>query len=447
MTRGAGGSPTGPAATLGRIWAVARLTLKEAVRRKVFILLLLFGVAIVSSAAFFPAIDAEGRLRLIEIWSVRAALFFSVIVSIFLAGFSLPSDFETRRVYTLVTKPLRKVTLFLGKFLGFFLLLVAFLGLMAAISVAYIRLVSSLSDEFPPLKADPRYPASRFTAAGPHHPFEEAGRIGVLGFEGGSLVWQFRGLRRDLFGDRLKVRLRANLMRIGSAYALEGDVVVRAVNPETRFESRAEMPPLQTNRETFIEFDGRAMSDAGAVDIVLAGGEPALGVDADAGSVVLYGSPWNFDVNYFKGMMLVLFQSVLVMSATLAVSTRFSAPVSIFLGLAIYVVGVMWGHVHEGAVEIDLQLKQFRAQLAQGQATARPPEDLPPWLLEGSVWGSRLVLGAIPDFSRYSFGDLLLTDHAVMARDLAGGFLSMASRVAVFLVLGLLLITTRDFAA
>jgi hypothetical protein len=52
----------------------------EAVRRKAFVLLLFFGAAIVSSATFFPAIDAESRLRLIEVWSVRASLLFAVIV-------------------------------------------------------------------------------------------------------------------------------------------------------------------------------------------------------------------------------------------------------------------------------------------------------------------------------------------------------------------------------
>ena len=44
--------------SLGGLWAVARLTLLEASRRKVFIILLLFMGAILSSMAFFPSVEA-----------------------------------------------------------------------------------------------------------------------------------------------------------------------------------------------------------------------------------------------------------------------------------------------------------------------------------------------------------------------------------------------------
>ena len=53
---------------LGRIWAIAQMTLLEARRRKVFTILLLFGVALLSSVLFFPSVDdMDSRLRLIEL--------------------------------------------------------------------------------------------------------------------------------------------------------------------------------------------------------------------------------------------------------------------------------------------------------------------------------------------------------------------------------------------
>ena len=44
---------------LGRIWAIATMTLLEARRRKVFTILLLFGVALLSSVLFFPSVDRK----------------------------------------------------------------------------------------------------------------------------------------------------------------------------------------------------------------------------------------------------------------------------------------------------------------------------------------------------------------------------------------------------
>ncbi len=444
----------GPAATLGRLWAVARLTLTEAVRRRVFVLLLIFGAAIVSSATFFPAIDATARLRLIEVWSVRAALLFSVIVSIFLAGFSLPGDFETRRVYTLVTKPIHRMTVFGGKFLGFFLLLAVFLFSMAVLSVVYIRVVSLLSKDFPELKAEPRFFAEHIRGLGRPNddwmPFGESGRYGAR--NKGSLAWSFRGLSRSDFGPgehpRMRVQVKANLGRIGQQFALEGAVVVRAVNPQTRVRAEQRVDTFHTNQETPVEFDAALIGDDGELEIEVAPGEPDLLVDADKQGIVIFGASRNFEINFLKGMLLVLFQSTVVMAITLMGSTRFTAPVAIVLGIKLYVIGMMWGHIAEGVRDIDVQMEQYRIAMAQGRPQqARTPEDIPPWLLKVSTAVSKITLKAVPDFGQFNFSDYLLNDHAVMAADLGGGFAAMVVRVAVLVGLGLLFMLTRDFAS
>jgi len=443
-------SAAGPAATLGRLWAVARLTLMEAVRRRVFVLLLIFGAAIVSSATFFPAIDATARLRLIEVWSVRAALLFSVIVSIFLAGFSLPGDFETRRVYTLVTKPVHRMTVFGGKFLGFFMLLAVFLLSMAVLSVAYIRVVSLLSKDFPELKAEPRFFAEEVRGLGrPNDDFMKFGDSGRFGARNkGSLAWTFRGLSRSDFGPTMRVQVKANLGRTGQQFALEGAIVVRAINAQTRARAEQRVDTFHTNQETPVEFDAALIGEEGELEIEVAPGEPDLLVDADRQGAVIFGASRNFEINFLKGMLLVLFQSTVVMAITLAGSTRFTAPVAIVLGIKLYLVGMMWGHIAEGVRDIDVQMEQYRIQMAQGRPQqARTPEDLPPWLLKVSTAVSKVTLKAVPDFGQFNFSDYLLNDHAVMAADLAGGFAAMMIRVAVLVGIGLLLMLSRDFAS
>jgi hypothetical protein len=152
---------------LGRIWAISKMTLLEARRRKVFTILLLFGVALLSSILFFPSVDdMDSRLRLIEVWSLRASALFTAIVGLFLAGFSLPTDFEQKRIYMIVTKPVSKSFVFLGRYAGYVLLLAVFIGSMGLITILFLRTVSLFSGEKFKLAAYPRVSAENLSHAG-----------------------------------------------------------------------------------------------------------------------------------------------------------------------------------------------------------------------------------------------------------------------------------------
>ena len=131
------------ASAAGQLWAVALLTLREASRRKVFTILIIFTAILLSSAFFFPAVDAKAQLRLIQLWSLRATTLFTAIIAIFVAAFSIPSDMEERRVYTLLTKPVSKIVFFLGRVSGFAIILAIFMAIMAMVSVLYIRTTSA----------------------------------------------------------------------------------------------------------------------------------------------------------------------------------------------------------------------------------------------------------------------------------------------------------------
>lgn len=177
-------------ATLGRLWAVASLTLKEAVRRKAFLVLLLFAVALLSSTTFFSSVDPVSKLRLIEVWSLRATIFFAAIAAIFLGSASLPGDYEAKRIYVLASKPISKITFLLGKYLGFLLMLAIFLLVMGAISVAYIRIVKATGGpDVPELRARPRVAPTGFEGIGIYEPIGTGVR--VSGADSGRFVAVF----------------------------------------------------------------------------------------------------------------------------------------------------------------------------------------------------------------------------------------------------------------
>ena len=436
-------SATGPAATLGRLWAVAALTFLEAVRRKVFLIVVIVGAAIVSSAAFLPSVDPEGRLRLVEIWSIRTVTVFCSLGAIFLAGFSLPGDFEHRRIYTLVTKPIHKGTLFLGKFLGFFLLMAVFLAIMGVITLGYLKVIAAVSPDFPEARVYPRH----FAAAmfGPLEEKEKGGK-GIRADQPGFLEFEFRDLPAGRFPEKVHARGRLNLNRFPDMqFRLVAEVQVVTVNPKTRDE-HSQVIRFKTNSPIDFEIPGRLVSDEGGlllrmrpdvheVDLLIGAWPEQMSIRSD---------PVSFDVNFMKGMILVLLQSSLVLLATLSASTFVSAPVSILLGICLFLTGTAWSFVTESLETVDLRLRDIEKRQKEGGPTQA--EEIPPWMLRVSGVMSRAVLEAVPDFDAYDFGTRLLTDTSVSARDLGRALAAFAPRAAILLLIGLVLISFRDFA-
>lgn len=424
-----------------QLWAIATMTLLEARRRKVFAVLILFALALLSSAAFFPSVGPEGRLRLIEIWAMRAAGLFTAIVALFLAGFSLPGDFEQKRVFLVVTKPVPKGLIFLGRFAGFALLLAIFAATLGAVTVAFLRLVSWTSGgDFPPLVAYPRERAAAFGHERGVPLPEDPGTVAAAAPEEGSLIWTFRGLRRADFPDRLRVEARLTIGSPQDPYRAAGVLAVRARAASGRTEEIRF--PANTSEERSFTLPADLVEPEGTLELAFRPADPDGLIAGHARSVVLYRKPSSFELNFARGMILVLLQSLVVLAVTLAASTWVSAPLSILLGILVYLVGSAHGFIREAARDVEFTVRQ-----APGQEAAPRPGglDLPPWIMKTSASLSRAVLALVPDFAHFDFARWLLKDHAVSGRDLAEAAGRAAPPVLVLALLGTALLYFRDF--
>ena len=469
-----GSEAAGPAATLTRPWAVATLTFKEAIRRKIFLIVIFFAVALVGSAAFLPAMGGDSKLRLIEVWSVRAAFVFSLILAVFFAGFSITGDVETRRIYTLVSKPIHKVTLFFGKFLGFVLMIAAFLGSTGVITVIYLRVVAATTKDFPALRVEPRFtPELRVTKGAYWNKELHLGK--VIGGEVGTLLWEGRGLDRSAFEPDVKAKLKVDLGRLGQPYEIEGQVRIVVRNPSTNAEfvvmlrdkEGKPIEKVQTNHVTEFSFTRDLIDETGAVDIVLTTEDPGLTVIAKGEAAIvgatsprsmqLYGRSELFELTYFKGLILVLFQSMVVLAVTLSTSAFLTAPVSILFGVMVFMLGWFWGFMSDSVRDVDDELKVFRQRQAEHEKAGSheghdhgdhgPQHVAPPWMMQVSSFVSKAVLTLVPNFDLFNMSDYLLKDLAVMKRDLFQGFLAMVPRVAAMLLIGVIAMWLRDFSA
>ena len=430
---------------IGRIWAIASMTLIEARRRKVFTILLLFGIALLSSVLFFPSVEMESRLRLIEVWALRASALFTAIVGLFLAGFSLPQDFENKRIYMVVTKPVSKSFVFLGKYVGYVLLLALFIGTMGVITVAFLRTVKLFSGEkFPALVAYPRVPADGLAHPGgealEHEEGKDEAEAAVEFGPERSLVWTFRGLRRSSFDDTVRVQARLIFGAKNDQYRSSGSVqyAVRGRRGEAPHTGKLDM---NTNEEREFTFPAALIGDDGSLAVEIRAGD-SDGIIAGARPwVVLYEKSMLFELAFLRGLVLILFQSMVVLSITLMSSTFLSAPLSILLGILLYMVGSVYGYIRDGTREIDHSLAEIRTSKEKKQT----PQDIPVGLLWFSAELSKGVLKVTPDFDHFDFSVWLLRDHAVSWGELgvAGG--KALPPILVLVALGTLVMAFKDF--
>jgi hypothetical protein len=120
-----------------RIYALAKLSFKEALRRRVLYafsaLLLVF-----LFATWFVPYKPEDQVRIyvqVLYWAMTPLLLFTAA---FLAGFSIPTDIRQLTIHTVVTKPVEKFEIVLGRFLGFMALMTLVLAVMTALSLGYV---------------------------------------------------------------------------------------------------------------------------------------------------------------------------------------------------------------------------------------------------------------------------------------------------------------------
>jgi ABC-type transport system involved in multi-copper enzyme maturation permease subunit len=120
-----------------RIWALAKLSFKEAVRNRVLygfsaiLLVFLFG-------SWFIPYKPEYQVRSyvgVVYWMMKVLL---LVTAIIVAAFSIPTDIRRQTIHTIVTKPVERFEIVLGRFFGFTALMTLVLLLMTSVSVIYV---------------------------------------------------------------------------------------------------------------------------------------------------------------------------------------------------------------------------------------------------------------------------------------------------------------------
>ena len=138
--------------SLSRVWAIAETTFTEAVRQKVYNILIVFALIVIASASFFSQFGTEEQLKFMKDFCLGAVSVFGTMIAIIGTALLLPSEVENRTIYTILSKPVRRFEFLLGKYMGSVLLIFVSLLLMsimfgAALAFKEQRMVSALHQQ------------------------------------------------------------------------------------------------------------------------------------------------------------------------------------------------------------------------------------------------------------------------------------------------------------
>jgi ABC-type transport system involved in multi-copper enzyme maturation permease subunit len=114
-----------------RVLAVAGNTFLEAVRQKVFAVLLLFGLVMVGGANYFTEFSYQEQFKFLKDLGYASIGLTGLLIGLLGAAQLIPGEIERRTILTALCRPLRRWEFIWGKYLGLLFLLFVMVGIMS----------------------------------------------------------------------------------------------------------------------------------------------------------------------------------------------------------------------------------------------------------------------------------------------------------------------------
>ncbi|WP_437192426.1 ABC transporter permease [Planctomicrobium sp. SH527] len=121
-----------------RILAIAILTFKEAQRRKAFMIGVLFVFLFMFAGWFLGSSSSDRIAKPFIIFVMTAMSFLLIVMALLVACWGIPADIKARSLHTVVTKPVRRSEIVLGRMLGYASVLTLILAVTATFGYFWI---------------------------------------------------------------------------------------------------------------------------------------------------------------------------------------------------------------------------------------------------------------------------------------------------------------------
>ena len=362
-----------------RILAIARLTFWEGIRMRIVLVFIVVLVFVVLRLPFALRGDEtlSGRLQTFLAYSLGALSVFMSLATVFLSCATLTSDIRERSIHLVVTKPVSRFQILLGKWVGVNLLNVLMVALSGLVIYGFAVFIKSRPEQFERdrLKLDDTVWTARIAARPEAPDFAglarewvderiDQGRTFPLGREAaiaerakeleedwkrvppwGHRTYRFEALPPPTSRDTVyQVRFKAQAVPYGVNERLYIGWVL--VDPETNAVLAArETDERSATRHQFLVRSGVVKDGTAVIGVYNppANEDRSIYFEGEDGLEVLY-RVGSFEANFVKSLLLILFRLAFLSAVGLFFGTFVSFPVACFCVLVIFVMclGMPW---------------------------------------------------------------------------------------------------------
>jgi ABC-type transport system involved in multi-copper enzyme maturation permease subunit len=100
------------------LWAIAIQTSKEALRKKVLHISLIVGLLIIASTIAFSNQEQAHQIKILKDLCLSVVTLIGLIIAVYTSVGQIPDDVENKTIYPILSKPVSRLTLVVGKYIG-----------------------------------------------------------------------------------------------------------------------------------------------------------------------------------------------------------------------------------------------------------------------------------------------------------------------------------------
>jgi hypothetical protein len=215
---------------IGSLRAMAGLTLREAMRQRLWLLFAAAAVAVMVIGMRLGAVDAANKLKLAVVGITAAISFVVVLLSVLVGSGQVRRDLDARVAFLLFAKPMPRLSYLVGRWLG--VLGVLFAGIVM-LSLVGTAMIWTTFDRVPAMH-DVNVPTewTEVSALGEAVPVTEgSGRRTLSGQPGSAMRWTLRGLPSDIPPEGIDLFLRCQVRSVDYGLNIEECLVQVAATP------------------------------------------------------------------------------------------------------------------------------------------------------------------------------------------------------------------------
>ncbi len=424
------------------ILAIACHTFRDAIRKKVLHVLIGLGILIMVITPFIPTSgEPDARLKMVFVVFFQVVLVLCNIGIIFLSAISLPREIEDKTIFGILSKPVSRMDVIVGKITGFAFLSALLLAILSLLNIVVIQYAASgiPTEHRGILKAREEFKPSNFSIRGKIH-HARGGIAWIEGEKTGVAVWSFTDVNKKE-GYRYSPEVELNLkLESSKGFTDVIPLMIGMENPVTG-QGIAEVVPAKLDESLTLHIDPAIIQKSDTVNISVF---PVLKTDymgVTPEDVKIFSAQKGFASNYAKAAIITFFKFLLIVIIAVMGSTYLSAPVNIVSALVVF----LCGHVLDFMKDFSLLIEHYDIHEHILPAAQRNPGSLliyVDYLIKKPLEWITFIL---PDFKRFDCLKFILNGVYIPSETMRMSIGYTAVYAGICLLISSLILRKREF--